>query len=369
MFVSLWADVFCFLDPGPDVYRFSEGGQGSPAPTVSYSGRYVLPDTGEVRAGCNQENRGSGPGDDINRIMCDEESVTEFAALEESEILDECCACDEAKYEVIFEGLWSKYTHPKDFPTNFWLTHFSDIIGASHSTDFRMWEYGGYASDGLQQAAELGVTKKLEAELKQESNKIRTIIKARGLWYPNLNGKTFAVFRADRRHHLMSLVSMLGPSPDWIVGVSSLELCLRNCSWASERVIDLYLWDAGTDSGMSYLSPNTPTSPHERIRRITPTNPDSPESPFYDPNNNRMKPFARLTVTRQRMYEKPCEEDNDIGVNRNPESIIQEDTRGESTRSLQSFNSPGHCFAPFPKHCNCGTFASCRLPFVCGFAA
>jgi hypothetical protein len=121
---------------------------------------------------------------------------------------------------------------------------------------------------------------------------------------------------------------MLGPSPDWIVGVSSLELCLRNCSWASEKVVDLYLWDAGTDSGISYLSPNTPTIPRERIRRITPNYPESPESPFYDPNNNWMKPFAKLTVTRQRMYEKPCEEDNDIGVNRNPESIIQEDPRG-----------------------------------------
>ena len=70
-------------------------------------------------------------------------------------------------------GLWSKYTHPKKFPANFWLTHFSDIIGASHSSDFRMWEYGGYASEGVRQVAEFGVTKKLESELKAESNKIR----------------------------------------------------------------------------------------------------------------------------------------------------------------------------------------------------
>ena len=47
----------------------------------------------------------------------------------------------------------------------------------------------------------------LESELKAESNHIRTIIKARGLYYPNLNGKTFAVFRTDQRNHLVSLVS------------------------------------------------------------------------------------------------------------------------------------------------------------------
>lgn len=28
-------------------------------------------------------------------------------------VLNECCACDEAKYEVTFEGLWSRNTHPK----------------------------------------------------------------------------------------------------------------------------------------------------------------------------------------------------------------------------------------------------------------
>jgi hypothetical protein len=123
-----------------------------------------------------------------------------------------------------------------------------------------------------------------------------------------LNGKTFAVFRVDRKHHLMSLVSMLGPSPDWIVGVSALELCLPNCSWTAEKQINLYLWDAGTDSGVSYLSPKQPTIPQERIRRITPTSPSSSDSPFFDPNNAKMRPFARLTVTRQRLYEKSCSE-------------------------------------------------------------
>lgn len=108
------------------------------------------------------------------------------------------------QFEMIFEGLWSKYTHPKEFPQQDSLTHFSEVIGASHASTFRMWEYGGYASEGLRQVAEQGVTKKLESELKSESDKIRTIIKARGLWSPNLNGKTFAVFRVDKHHHLMS---------------------------------------------------------------------------------------------------------------------------------------------------------------------
>ena len=106
----------------------------------------------------------------LSKILCEEESENQD---EQPEIIEDCCACDEAKYEVTFEGLWSKYTHPKDFPMNAWQTHFSDIIGASHSADFRIWEYGGYATEGVRQVAELGITKKLESELKAESNKIR----------------------------------------------------------------------------------------------------------------------------------------------------------------------------------------------------
>ena len=75
-----------------------------------------------------------------------------------------------------------------------------------HLSFFRVWSYNGYASKGLAQVAKWGSPRVLESELKAESAHIRTIIKARGLWYPNVNGKTFAVFRTDRRNHLVSLV-------------------------------------------------------------------------------------------------------------------------------------------------------------------
>uniref|UniRef100_T1JBH1 Spondin-1 n=1 Tax=Strigamia maritima TaxID=126957 RepID=T1JBH1_STRMM len=264
----------------------------------------------------------------LTKQFCEEEQEN---LDQQPEVLEECCACDEAKYEVVFEGLWTRHTHPKDFPTNEWLTHFSDIIGASHSPDYTMWEYGGVASEGLQYVAEWGATRNMETELKAQSSHIRTIIKARGLWYPNVNGKTFAVFRVDRRHHLMSLVSMLGPSPDWVVGVSKLELCLQNCSWATHKVLNLYPWDAGTDSGVSYESPNTPTHPREKIRQITTSYPNNPEAPFYDPTGKTpMKPVAQLIVTRQRLYEKACSDHDFFPVVDGTDNIeTSEDSRPE----------------------------------------
>ncbi|XP_042243075.1 spondin-1-like isoform X2 [Homarus americanus] len=269
------------------------------------------------------ENRDVWYMDDgeLTKELCEE--VQESDDMQ-PEVIYDCCACDEAKYEVTFEGLWSRHTHPKDFPTNEWLTHFSDIIGASHSADYHVWKYGDYASDGLHQVAEWGSTRMLESELKSQSDHIRTIIKARGLWYPNVNGKTFAVFRVDNRHHLMSLVSMLGPSPDWIVGVSDLELCLKNCSWVDQKTLNLYPWDAGTDSGVTYESANAPSIPREKIRRITNSYPNDPKSPFYDPTGMPMTPLAKLTITRQRVYEKACSETRPVGLD-DPDLIYSDD--------------------------------------------
>ncbi|CAH1160220.1 unnamed protein product [Phaedon cochleariae] len=147
----------------------------------------------------------------------------------------------------------------------------------------------------------------LDSTMSRTSDHIRTIIKARGISHPNITGKTFAVFRVDNRHHLVSLVSMIDPSPDWIVGVSSLELCLRNCSWIEAKVVNLYPWDVGTDDGITYLSPNQPSSPRLPIRRVKTNVPNDSRSPFYDVTNTPMKPFARLTLTRQRLYEKSCD--------------------------------------------------------------
>lgn len=51
----------------------------------------------------------------------------------------------------------------------------------------------------------------------------------------------------------MFILFFLGPSPDWVVGVSGLDLCLKDCSWVESKVIDLLPYDAGTDGGISYM--------------------------------------------------------------------------------------------------------------------
>lgn len=69
-------------------------------------------------------------------------------------------------FQFIFEGLWSNVTHPKDFPFSLWLTHFSDVIGGSHSRNFSVWQEGSLASPALRQLAEWGSVRGMEQELR-----------------------------------------------------------------------------------------------------------------------------------------------------------------------------------------------------------
>ncbi|XP_045459858.1 spondin-1-like [Melitaea cinxia] len=225
-------------------------------------------------------------------------------------IIEPCCACDEAKYEVTFEGLWSRNTHPREFPPESAHAHFGDVIGASHTAQYRVWQEGRVASNGLRRLADDGTTTALEKELKAESDHIRTIIKARGISWQQVAGggipTTFAVFRVDAKNHLVSLASKLAPSPDWIVGVSALELCNANCTWRRSATLPLYPYDAGTDNGINYTSLRSPTIPPTPVRALRPDWPRDVRSPFFNPNGE-MRPFARLRLNRLRLYEKSCE--------------------------------------------------------------
>lgn len=213
-----------------------------------------------------------------------------------------CNACSEAKYEMTLQRMWSKNTHPKGYPIG-WNTGFSDVIGASHSNEMNVWKIGEIGREGIHMLATRGNTDYLEAELKNNKTEIRTIIKARGIDHGDTNGKTYAVFRVDPQHHIISLASQIIPSPDWFIGISGLELCSSNGEWTKQREMNLYPFDAGADSGATYTSHDQETKPKEAIRRIKPYSPNDPNSPFQDDEVKSMKPMAKLVITLQRTYE------------------------------------------------------------------
>ena len=175
-----------------------------------------------------------------------------------------------ATYELTFTSTWTADTHPTNYPPN---PHFSGMIGATHNDAVKFWETGAVASDGIKQMAELGAKSALRSEINRAKgdDNADAIIDGRGLGRPPTSAKV--TFDIRPPWNLVTVTSMLAPSPDWFVGVRKLNLLDEGMNWIDTLEVDLFVYDAGTDSGSNYTSPNQATNPRENIRRIT-------ESPF-----------------------------------------------------------------------------------------
>ena len=79
-------------------------------------------------------------------------------------------------------------------------------------------------------------------------------------------------FEANSDMSLLTLVTMIAPSPDWFVGTHGLQLRDEN-GWIDEITIQLDAYDAGTDSGSNFTSPNADVTPHEPISNISAISP------------------------------------------------------------------------------------------------
>ena len=107
----------------------------------------------------------------------------------------------------------------------------------------------------------------------------------------NSPGNDAIMITVKDKYSMISLITMIAPSPDWFVGVDSYDLCASDGKWKDNVKIDLLPWDAGTDSGFSFKSADSATVPVDVITRIT-------------PNSNTVmktdasKPFARLTLKK-----------------------------------------------------------------------
>ncbi len=192
-----------------------------------------------------------------------------------------------ATYELTFTATWTADSHPAGYPSN---PHFSGLIGGTHNDAVQFWNTGDVASDGIKSMAELGAKGTLREEINrvQEDGHADKIIDGRGLGRPPTLTKT--TFDIRPPWNFVTVTSMLAPSPDWFVGVSGLNMLDEDGNWMDTLEVDLYVYDAGTDSGSDYNSPNQATNPREKIRRIT-------ESPFLV--NGEVKPIGTFQFALQ----------------------------------------------------------------------
>lgn len=168
-----------------------------------------------------------------------------------------------ARYRVVFDATWTSATHPQDAPPN---PHFSPPIGATHTPGVTFWQDGALASEGIRRMAELGATATLADDVRAAiaAGTAEQVFIGEGFSSP----KSIAVeFTVSRDFPLLTLVTMVAPSPDWFAGISGLRL-VENGAWIEERIIPAIPWDAGTDSGVSFIAPDSETLPHQPVSRI-----------------------------------------------------------------------------------------------------
>jgi hypothetical protein len=166
-----------------------------------------------------------------------------------------------AAYLITFDSNWSQETHPHPSGNLPSVAHWSDLVGVTHNDQVTFLTMGEQASTGIQNIAELGNSTVFFQEVEQAIGENNA---HNALDFGDLDtalGQFTGEFEANPDFPFLTLASMIAPSPDWMIAANSIDLQDENGSWKQEIIIDLFPYDAGTDSGIDYTSDNQITSP------------------------------------------------------------------------------------------------------------
>ena len=171
-----------------------------------------------------------------------------------------------ATYRVAFEGKFaaSALASGVSVPSG---EHFTTLIGAVHNGSVTFWSDGGTASAGIESMAEVGGTSTFKSEINAAMPNALAVIEQSIASGGTATATVDITLTTD--HPLVTLTSMVAPSPDWFVGVS--ELSLRNTAddgWQPTHSVDLFPYDAGTEEGTEFSLTNDATSPQGTIASI-----------------------------------------------------------------------------------------------------
>lgn len=187
----------------------------------------------------------------------------------------------DAQCSLLFDAVWSAATHPIDFPSD---PHFSGLVGGTHNDQVSFWQPGGFATPGIRSMAETGSKTLLLNEVQDAIDGGTAEFAISGGGIPTSPDTVSVDFTATLQYPYATVVTMIAPSPDWFVGIHG-ELLFNNGRWNDLTVVQLPPYDAGTDSGSTFTSPDDPTTPAEPISQIS-------VNPF--PNST---PLGSFTIT------------------------------------------------------------------------
>ncbi|XP_043237860.1 uncharacterized protein LOC122389680 [Amphibalanus amphitrite] len=216
------------------------------------------------------------------------------------------CSPDQlVTYRLDIETHWSKQRFPKQYPIWRPPAQFSQFFGLSHNGSRVLYRVGELATPAVRQFTESGSSAGLE-QLTQGQRGILDQFSAPPV--KQGEGTTMARVFVDGAHSQVSLISKIVPSPDWFLGIDSVDLCDTG-RWVDSVHLQLFPMDAGTDQGLTFTSPNWESVPHQPICRITARVPGHPAGSFYYPELQQLPPLATLRLTKVRSYTLSAEFD------------------------------------------------------------
>ncbi len=176
------------------------------------------------------------------------------------------------RYRLEVVNTWSPETHPGAFPA---AAHFSWLGGATHGDAASFWAPGALASPGIQRMAETGETDTLleEVDVAVAEGAAGSVLSWMWWFCPEATshpscGPLTVDFEIDEEYPLVTLATMLGPSPDWFVGVEGLAL-RADGQWLSPVVVELHPFDGGTRDANAFELFGPLTTPPEPISPVT----------------------------------------------------------------------------------------------------
>ena len=202
----------------------------------------------------------------------------------------------EATYRATFENLWNSSDHPLNYPSN---QHFSPLVGASHQAGVSFWSTGVLATPGVEAVAERGTTGSFISEANAaigQGDALQAIAGAGNIFVgQSTESDTFTV---NDRFPLVTLLSMIAPSPDWFVGIHDYNL--RSGPGFAESVVLEFdtFYDAGTEEGDRFSTSNPATNPLENIALVAGAEAASVFVTAQPGPRTQLAPIARLTLTR-----------------------------------------------------------------------
>ncbi|MGZ2368178.1 spondin domain-containing protein [Ancylomarina sp. YFZ004] len=193
----------------------------------------------------------------------------------------------DATYTVTFTMHWSAADFETDYPSN---AHFSPLIGWSHKTTSDFFELETSASAGIKEMAETGGTGTLKTELEAKIAAGEGLDFVLGSGLGSGTGDITVEVTVDAANPAVTLVSMVAPSPDWYVAALNVNL-YDGSNFVDTKTVTAAVYDAGTDSGITFASDNSVTTPQAPISLFV-------DSPLGD-GTDLSADFATVTFTKK----------------------------------------------------------------------